>query len=83
MKSRVRFTTPAGPTQSAARWMADTDGAVFRIAASGGTWLPEESLLEDAEQALRSLRRLDPPAPLPEPKPLDAVKPKRTWWPFS
>jgi hypothetical protein len=83
VRSRVRFTTPAGPTHSAARWMVDTDGAVFRIAASGGTWIPEGSLLEDAEQALRSLRRLDPPAPLPEPKPLDAVKPKRTWWPFS
>ena len=84
VKSRVRFTTPAGPTQSAARWMADTDGAVFRIAASGGTWIPEDSLLEDAEQALSSLRRLDPPAPLlPDPPALDAVKPKRTWWPFS
>ncbi len=35
VQSRVRFTTPAGPTQSAARWMADTDGAVFRVAASG------------------------------------------------
>jgi len=83
VKSRVRFTTPAGPMQCAARWMADTDGAVFRIAASGGTWIPQESLLLDAEQALSSLRRLDPPAPAPEPTLKDAVKPKRTWWPFS
>jgi hypothetical protein len=82
VKSRVRFTTPAGPMQCAARWMADTDGTVFRIAASGGAWIPEESLLADAEQALSSLRRLDPPAPAPEP-PQDSVKPKRTWWPFS
>lgn len=83
VKSRVRFTTHAGPMQSAARWMADTDGAVFRIAASGGTWIPEQSLLLDAEQALSSLHRLDAPAPAPEPTPRDAVKPKRTWWPFS
>lgn len=83
VKSQARFKTPDGPTQCAARWIADTDGAVFRIAAGGGTWIPEELLIEDAEQALRSFRRLDLPAPLPEPKPQDAVKPKRTWWPFS
>ncbi|MEO5728494.1 MAG: hypothetical protein ABI134_12660, partial [Byssovorax sp.] len=82
VKSRVRFTTNAGPMQCAIRWMADTDGAVFRIAASGTAWIPKESLLADAEQALSSLRRLDPPAPAPEP-PQDSVKPKRTWWPFS
>lgn len=83
VKSRVRFTSPAGPMQCAARWMADTDGVVFRIAASGGAWIPKESLLADAERASSSLRRLDPPAPAPEPTRKDAVKPKRTWWPFS
>lgn len=82
VKSRVRFTTNAGPMQCAIRWMADTDGAVFRIAATGGAWIPKESLLADAEQASSSLRRLDPPAPAPEP-PQDSVKPKRTWWPFN
>ena len=83
VKSRVHFMTPAGPMQCAVRWMADTDGAVFRVAASGGAWIPKASLLADAEQALRSLRRLDPPPPAPEPTPRDAVKPKRTWWPFN
>jgi hypothetical protein len=86
VKSHVRFTGDAGPMRSAARWMADTDGVVFRVSASGGAFLSEKSLLADAEQALASLRRFDPPA-APRPRPVtpheDSAKPKRTWWPFG
>ena len=85
VKSHVQFMMGGRPIQAAARWMADTDGTVFRVAASAGPWIPKEVLFADAEQALTSLRRLDPPAPV-ERKPAPAtepVKPKRTWWPFG
>ena len=84
-RSTIRFTTENGPTQAVALWMADTDGTVFRVAASGGPWIPKEALLADAEQALQSLRRLDPPAvePKEEPPPAAEAKPKRKWWPFG
>ena len=84
-RSTIRFTTENGPTQAVALWMADTDGTVFRVAASGGPWIPKEALLADAEQALQSLRRLDPPAvePKEEPPPAAEAKPKRNWWPFG
>jgi hypothetical protein len=85
VKSEIRFVTENGPTQAVARWMADTDGTVFRVAASGGPWIPKEALLADAEQALQSLRRLDPPAveaTSGAPRE-DASKPKRKWWPFG
>ena len=87
VKSQIQFVTGGRPIQAAARWMADTDGAVFRVAASGGPWIPKEALLADAEQVVTSLRRLDPPAAArPESKAAPApspVKPKRTWWPFG
>ena len=86
VKSEIRFTTDNGPTHAVARWMADTDGTVFRVAASGGPWIPRAELLADAEQALGSLRRLDPPVvePKVEASPVTVKKkPKRTWWPFS
>jgi len=84
-KSEIRFTTENGPTQAVALWMVDTDGSVFRIAASGGPWIAKEALLADAEQALQSLRRLDPPAvEAKEEAPAAAeMKPKRKWWPFG
>ncbi|MEP7127137.1 MAG: hypothetical protein ABJE95_39755 [Byssovorax sp.] len=83
-KSEIRFTTANGPTQAVALWMVDTDGALFRIAASGGPWIPKEALLADAEEALSSLRRLDPPA-IEEKKEAapEAAAPKRKWWPFG
>jgi hypothetical protein len=83
--SEIRFTTENGPTHAVARWMADTDGTVFRVAASGGPWIPKEALRADAEQALNSLRRLDPPtvAAKEEAPAEEAVKPKRKWWPFG
>ncbi len=83
--SEIRFTTDNGPTHAVARWMADTDGTVFRVAASGGPWIPKEALRADADQALGSLRRLDPPGIEPgEAMPTaEVVKPRRTWWPFG
>lgn len=84
-KSEIRFVTANGPTQAVARWMADTDGTVFRVAASGGPWIPKAALLADAEQVLQSLRRLDPPEveAKPEAPREEAAKPKRKWWPFG
>jgi hypothetical protein len=86
VKSHVHFVTAGRPMQAAARWMADTDGTVFRVAASGGPWVPQEALLADAKQALTTLRRLDPPAPAasePPPATTRAMPRKRTWWPFG
>lgn len=85
VKSEITFTTANGPTHAVARWMADTDGTVFRVAASGGPWIPKEALRADAEQVLSSLRRLDSPAEeaKEEPAAEEAVKPKRKWWPFG
>ncbi len=84
-RSEIAFVTDNGPTHAVARWMVDTDGTVFRVSASGGPWVPKDLLLADAEQALQSLRRLDPPAA--EAKAVAtgevAVKPKRAWWPFG
>jgi hypothetical protein len=84
-RSEIHFTTENGPTQAIALWMVDTDGVLFRLAASGGPWIPKEALLADAEQALHSLRRLDPPPveAKAEPAPAAAEKPKRKWWPFG
>ena len=84
-KSEIRFTTDNGPTQAVALWMVDTDGVLFRIAASGGPWIPKEALLADAEHALQSLRRLDPPVmEAKEAAPAAAeTKLKRKWWPFG
>jgi hypothetical protein len=84
-KSEIHFTTENGPTQAVALWMVDTDGVLFRIAASGGPWIPKEALLADAEQALHSLRRLDPPVVEAKEEALPAAveKPKRKWWPFG
>ena len=49
----------AGPTHTVARWRADPDGEVFRVAVGGPPPIPRATLARDADAAARSLRRLD------------------------
>ena len=88
LQSHVQYVSGGRPIQAATRWMADTDGCLFRVAASAGPWVAKEALFADAEHVMTSLRRLDPPPaatrPEPEAEPASPpAKPKRKWWPFG
>jgi len=56
--SYTRFSTVNGPTQSAAHWIADNDGTVFRITAGGPMYLKKEELVQRINQAADTWRRL-------------------------
>ncbi|MFP2933102.1 hypothetical protein ACLESO_49730 [Pyxidicoccus sp. 3LG] len=73
----VRFVVQKGPVVSAIRWVADADGAVFRIAVGGPRYLSHEELSAEADAVVRSWRRLPEQAGLPA---VAEAPPKKPWW---
>jgi hypothetical protein len=71
----VRFKAGAVPNVSAMRWRADGDGTVFRVAVSAAPYVPANDLVEQADNVMGSLRRVD--GALPQGTPREAKKP---WW---
>jgi hypothetical protein len=70
----VTFKLAGPPIYSCQHWIADVDGRVFRVAASGEAWLPRTELRADVAAVAASWRRLEtPPAP----------PARRRWWPFG
>lgn len=57
--SYIQYQILTGPTHTVARWRADPDGEVFRVAVGGPPLVPRETLARDADAVARSLRRLD------------------------
>jgi hypothetical protein len=57
----IRFRIGEKEKRTAARWVLDSDGWIFRACASGPRYLPKKDLAADAEAVVRSLRRLTPP----------------------
>jgi hypothetical protein len=57
--SYIQYEVLTGPTHTVARWRADADGEVFRIAVGGPPLVSREILARDADAVARSLRRLD------------------------
>ncbi len=55
--SYVRFRTIAGPVHSVACWIADLDGAVFRLAADGPLEVSKDDLARRIETAASTWRR--------------------------
>ena len=57
--SYIQYKVMTGPTHTVARWRADPDGEVFRIAVGGPPIVPKEALAQDADAVAQSLKRLD------------------------
>jgi hypothetical protein len=75
VSNQLQFLARGRPTRSASRWIADTDGAVFRILVGGPPYLSPEELLAEADRVAGSWRRL------PEDKTLPTA-PAKKWWKF-
>lgn len=74
--NQLQFFARGRPTRSALRWIADTDGTVFRISVGGPPYLTHEELRAQADQVANSWRRL------PEDKDKAPPAPAKKWWRF-
>ena len=82
VSNALQFVAHGQPTRSVSRWLADTDGAVFRITVGGPLYLSTEELLDEADRAARSWRRLPENKAPPEQPSAPAPAPAKKWWEF-
>ncbi|MCP3136247.1 hypothetical protein [Pyxidicoccus xibeiensis] len=82
VSSHVRFVVQGQPMVAATRWLADVDGAVFRITVGGPRDLTYEEFSAEADAILRSWRRLPGEAARPVQARADApaAPGKKPWW---
>ncbi|NMO21980.1 hypothetical protein HPC49_46560 [Pyxidicoccus fallax] len=78
--NHLRFLARGRPVTNATRWLADADGAVFRVAVGGPPYLPIEELAQEADAVIRSWRRLPDASPRASAPPAPAAK--KPWWRF-
>jgi hypothetical protein len=77
--TRIEMVVQGSPSRSATRWIAEPDGAVFRLGAGGPPYLRHDELRATVDQLVSTFRRLPGDG---AGVPAKDASPHRPWWKF-